>query len=101
MPIRLEAFQRELRDAALARREAGTVRGVSSLGELQEALDGGAGFVYTGWSGSPEVEQQVKDLTKATSRVIPDPEFRSDQIPERCVSGEGAAAVEVAWARAY
>lgn len=85
----------------MARREAGTVRGVSSLGELQEALEGGAGLVYTGWNGSPEVEQQVKDLTKATSRVIPDEEFRSDKAPERCVSGQGAAAVEVAWARAY
>jgi prolyl-tRNA synthetase len=101
MPARLEAFQGELRDAALARRQAGTVRGVSSLGELKEALDGGAGLVYTGWNGDPAVEQHVKDLTKATSRVIPDAEFRSDQAPEKCVSGEGAAVVEVAWARAY
>ncbi|MEJ2202835.1 MAG: proline--tRNA ligase [Gemmatimonadota bacterium] len=101
MPARLEAFQTELREAALRRREEGTVRGVSSMGELRDALESGAGLVFTGWSGNPDVEQQVKDLTKATSRVIPDEEFRSDRAPERCVSGEGPAAVEVAWARAY
>ncbi|MEQ9399880.1 MAG: proline--tRNA ligase [Longimicrobiales bacterium] len=101
MPARLEAFQTELRDRALARREANTVRGVNSLGELAEALDGGAGFVYTGWNGDPAVEEQVKEATKATSRVIPGPEFRSDSAPATCVSGNGKAEVEVVWARAY
>ncbi|HSM60113.1 MAG TPA: proline--tRNA ligase [Longimicrobiales bacterium] len=101
LPGRLESFQAELLATALARREAHTVRGVTSMGELREALDGGAGFVLTGWNGDPAVEQEVKERTKATSRVIPGPEFRSDPPPDRCVSGEGAAEVEVAWARAY
>ena len=101
MPARLEAFQTELMDAARARREASTVRGVGSIGELQEALEGGAGFVYTGWNGDPAVEQKVKDMTKATSRVIPGEEFRSATAPTQCVSGEGPAKVEVIWARAY
>jgi hypothetical protein len=68
---------------------------------LQEALDAGSGFVFTGWNGDPAVEQKIKDMTKATSRVIPDEEFASDVRPETCVSGEGPAKVEVAWARAY
>jgi prolyl-tRNA synthetase len=101
MPERLEAFQSELRDQAVRRRDENTVRGVNSYGELQEALDAGAGFVFTGWNGDPAVEQKIKDMTKATSRVIPDEEFASDVRPEACVSGEGPAKVEVAWARAY
>jgi len=101
MPDRLEAFQTELKEAAVARREANTVRGVGSLDELQEALDGGAGFVYTGWSGDPAVEETVKERMKATIRVLPEEEFRSAETPSRCVSGNGAATTEVAWARAY
>ncbi|MFQ5538547.1 MAG: proline--tRNA ligase [Gemmatimonadota bacterium] len=101
MPGRLEAFQTELLEIARARREAATVRGVGSVDELEEALDGGAGFVYSGWNGDPAVEQMVKDRTKATSRVIPGEEFRSEAVPERCISGDGPARYEVVWARAY
>jgi prolyl-tRNA synthetase len=101
LPERLESFQAELLEVARARREANTVRGVNSLDELQEALEGGAGFVFTGWSGDPAVEAAVKDRMKATIRCLPDEGFRSAATPERCVSGEGKAVTEVAWARAY
>ena len=100
-PAQLEAFQFELRDAAAARRDANTVRGVSSLDEMQEAFDGGAGFVYSGWSGDEAVEETVKDRMKATIRVLPSEEFRSADTPSKCVSGNGDSVVEVAWARAY
>lgn len=100
-PAQLEAFQFELRDAAAARRDANTVRGVSSLDEMQEAFDGGAGFVYSGWSGDQAVEEAAKDRMKATIRVLPSEEFRSADTPSKCVSGNGDSAVEVAWARAY
>ena len=101
LPERLEAFQLELRDAAVARREANTVRGVKSIDELAEALDSGAGFVYTGWNGDGAVEDAVKDRTKATIRCLPGDEFRSSETPTKCVFGEGDAVTEVVWARAY
>jgi prolyl-tRNA synthetase len=101
LPGRLEQFQTELLEAARARREESSVRGVASIDELAEALDGGAGFVFTGWSGDPAVEEAVKERTKATIRAIPGEEFRSGTAPEKCVSGNGAAKHEVAWARAY
>jgi prolyl-tRNA synthetase len=101
LPARLDAFQSELLERARARREANTVRGVSSLDELEEALSGGAGFVFTGWSGDPAVEQTVKERTKATIRVLPGEAFRSDTPPAQCVSGQAASVTEVAWARAY
>ena len=41
MPARLEAFQRELMEAARRRREAHTYRGVKSIGELGEILENG------------------------------------------------------------
>lgn len=98
---RLAALQRRLLDAARDRRDAATYRGeVSSVEELGGLLDDGAGFVYSGWSGDPGVEDRVKEETKATIRVIPSREFRSDTAPARCVGG-GAASMEVVWARAY
>ena len=101
MPNLLEEFQTELRDASVARREENTVRGVNTVNELQEALDGGAGFVFTGWNGDPSVEEEVKSLTKATIRCLPSEEFRSPRTPVKCVSGSGESVTEVAWARAY
>jgi prolyl-tRNA synthetase len=101
LPARLEAFQLYLREAAVARREAHSYRGVTDIGQLQEILDNGGGFVYTGWSGDPAVEQKIKDLTKATPRVVPGEEFRSSTTPEKCISGDGPSRAEVVWARAY
>ena len=101
MPARLEAFQTELRETAVRRREEHSYRGVKSVGEVQEILDTSGGFVFTGWSGDPAVEQTMKDVCKATSRVVPGEEFRSETPPEKCVSGEAPSRMEVVWARAY
>jgi prolyl-tRNA synthetase len=101
LPARLDAFQKELLEAARKRRETASVRGVASIDELAEALDQGAGFVFTGWSGDPGVEAVVKERTKATLRAIVDEEFRSPTAPAMCVSGLAASKAEVAWARAY
>jgi prolyl-tRNA synthetase len=101
LPEKLEEFQDDLLEAARVRREDSTVRGVGSLGELEEAFDSGAGFVYTGWSGDPAIEEMVKERLKATIRVLPSQEFRSVTAPSRCVSGDRESVAEVVWARAY
>ena len=100
MPGRLDAFQSALLQAAIRRREANSYRGVTDLAQLKEIMDGQGGFVYTGWNGDPAVEEMVKEQTKATIRNIPDPEFRSDTPPTKCLSGD-AAVMEVVWAKAY
>ena len=101
MPARLDELQGRLLEAARSRREAATYRGtVSSVDELAELIEGGAGFVYTGWSGDPAVEERARVAAKASIRVIPDEEFRSDTEPTRCIGG-GRARMEVVWARAY
>ena len=100
LPALLDAFHEDLLEGARARREANSHRGISDLGELNEILDAKGGLVYTGWSGDPEVEERVKQATRATIRVIPDEEFASPSRPSRCIGG-GVAEMEVAWARAY
>ena len=101
IPQRLEELQAFLFQQAVARREANSYRGVSDWGELKEILETTGGFVYTGWSGDPAVEERAKEELKATIRVIPDEEFRSPDTPSQCISGQGAAKHEVVWARSY
>ena len=101
LPARLEGLQAALLDKARSYREQHTHRGVERWEELVEILNGPGGFVFTGWSGDPAVEARVKEETGATLRCIPDPDFRSDRMPERCIGGGAAAEMEVVWAKAY
>ena len=98
---RLDAFQSQLLDTARARREENSHRGVNDLGELAEIMNTTGGYVYTGWSGDPDVEERIKDETKATLRCVPEEEFRSAEAPGRCIGGDKDATMEVVWARAY
>src|SRR5688572_14574427 len=80
---RLEDFQRALLEAATARREANSHRGITDYGKLRELVEAEAGFIYAGWCGSEECEAKVKEETKATIRNIPDEEFRSKEKPAK------------------
>lgn len=97
----LDAIQRQMFDAAKARREAATHRGGLNYPQFRELMEGEGGFVYAGWNGDPAVEAQVKEETKATIRLIPDPEFRSPEAPRTCLVTGEPAKYEVMWAKAY
>ena len=101
MASRLEQFQDLLLEMAMTRRENNSHRGVTEIGEIKEIMEQSGGFVYTGWSGDPEVEQNIKELTGATLRCLPSEEFQSAKIPTDCVGGKGKSEVEVVWAKAY
>ena len=100
VPALLVRMQDELLAGALARREASTTRGVETMDEFRSIVDGPGGFVFTGWCGDEECESRVKDETKATIRVIPDEEFRTEPAPTRCLCG-AESQYEVVRARAY
>jgi prolyl-tRNA synthetase len=97
----VERMQRALLEAARARREENSLRGPRSKQQFLEFLEGTGGFVYAGWCGDPAVEAEIKEQTKATIRVIPDPEFRSAEAPTTCIWTGRPAATEVVWGRAY
>jgi prolyl-tRNA synthetase len=101
IPRRLDEYQRALLDAAVARREANSHRGVDDYAKFRDIIEGDGGFVYAGWCGSADCETRVKDETKATIRLLPDEEFRSPEAPARCLVCGGDAAHEAVWARAY
>lgn len=97
----LDALQKQLLQNALDRREANSIRGVTSYEEIKQLVDRDAGFIYAGWCGMAECETKVKDETKATVRCIPSEEFRSKTAPAKCVVCGMDAKHEVVWSKAY
>jgi prolyl-tRNA synthetase len=100
LPQLLDDMQKELLAAAIKRREENSYRGVTDYEEFKKIVATTGGFIYTGYCGSESCEEKVKDDTKATVRVIPDEDFRSDSYPNKCICGSKAQH-EVFWARAY
>lgn len=101
LPVLLDTIQQDMLAAARARLEANSIRERVSYDRFKEIMDGPGGFVYAGWNGDPAVEQRVKEETKATIRVIPDPEFRSAEAPATCMVTGEPAKYEVIYARSY
>jgi prolyl-tRNA synthetase len=98
----MDAMQRELFEAALARREANSIRGATKEKFLEVMSgQGGGGFVYAGWCGEGACEAEIKEQTKATIRVLPDEEFRSPEAPASCMWCGKPSVAEAVWAKAY
>ncbi|MBV6520834.1 MAG: Proline--tRNA ligase [Gemmatimonadaceae bacterium] len=97
----LSSMQADLLQAARNRREANSVRDPITYARFREIMDGEGAFVYAGWNGDPAIEARVKEETKATVRLIPDPEFRSPEAPRTCMVTGEPAVHEVVWAKAY
>jgi prolyl-tRNA synthetase len=71
---------------------------VNSWEEFKQVLEEKAGFLSAHWDGSPETEEKIKELTKATIRCIP-----LDQLPEQgvCVFSGKPSSGRVLFAKAY
>ena len=66
----LESIQENLYQKAYDFREENTNK-VDTWDEFVALLDGKGGFISAHWDGTAETEQQIKDQTKATIRLIP------------------------------
>ena len=71
---------------------------VNSWEEFKQVLEEKAGFLAAHWDGTPETEEKIKELTKATIRCIP-----LDQLPEQgvCVYSGKPSSGRVLFAKAY
>ncbi|MEG1265185.1 MAG: proline--tRNA ligase [Myroides sp.] len=71
---------------------------VNSFEEFKEVLETKGGFLLAHWDGTPETEEKIKDLTKATIRCIP-----MDQPDEEgvCVLTGKVSTKRVMFAKAY
>ena len=97
----LVRIQDEMLTAARERMDRNSRRGAIGYDEFVALMKGDGAFVYAGWCGNPECEAAVKEETKATIRCLPDEEFRSAEMPSRCLKCGSAATVEALWAKAY
>jgi prolyl-tRNA synthetase len=96
----LDRIQDGLLVKARERRDAQSVRHVTK-DQLIAMMDGAGGFAYGGYCGDPACELAIKERTKATIRVLPDPEFQSPEPPTTCVWCGRPAQGEAVWAKAY
>ncbi len=71
---------------------------VNNFDEFKEVLDNKGGFVSAHWDGTPETEEKIKDLTKATIRCIPLDAEMEDGI---CVFSGQKSSKRVLFAKAY
>jgi prolyl-tRNA synthetase len=69
-----------------------------SWDEFVNILDTKAGFVSAHWDGTPETEEKIKDLTKATIRCIP---LDNTQEEGKCIISGNPSTQRVLFARAY
>ena len=65
----LVQIQKELFEKALLYRDS-HITEVNSFEDFKEVLENKGGFVAAHWDGTPETEEKIKELTKATIRCI-------------------------------
>jgi prolyl-tRNA synthetase len=94
-------IQEDMLITARERREANSIREPITYDRFRELMEGDGKFVYAGWCGGVGCENDIKEETKATIRVLPDEEFRSADAPRHCLKCGKAATAEALWAKAY
>lgn len=92
----LDQIQSNLFERAKLFRDANT-RSADTWEEFIAKLDEG-GFVKAHWDGTPETEQKIKDMTKATIRLIP---LTPDPEAGKCILTGNPSPHRVLFARAY
>lgn len=92
----LEQIQTNLFERAKDYRELNT-KTADTWEDFIVKLDEG-GFVNAHWDGTPETEQKIKELTKATIRLIP---LEPEQEEGKCILTGNPSPHRVVFARAY
>ena len=93
----LEEIQTNLFERAKQYRDEHITK-VDTWDEFVQILDTKAGFVAAHWDGTPETEEKIKELTKATIRCIP---LNNEQEAGKCILTGNPSAQRVLFARAY
>ncbi|MFO7673343.1 MAG: proline--tRNA ligase [Lutibacter sp.] len=93
----LKEIQDNLYQKALNYRET-HITEADSFEEFKKILETKGGFISAHWDGTPETEEKIKDLTKATIRCIP----LNNKIEEgKCVFTGKKSTQRVLFAKAY
>lgn len=93
----LENIQQSIYDKAHQFR-ADRISKADTWDEFVKLLDEKTGFVFAHWDGSPETEDKIKELTKATIRCIP---LNNSGEDGKCILSGEPSTQRVLFARAY
>jgi len=93
----LEQIQSDLFNRALEYRNT-HVTEVNTFEEFKDVLENKTGFIAAHWDGTPDTEEKIKDLTKATIRCIPLNRVEEDG---KCVFSGVKSTGRVLFAKAY
>jgi len=93
----LESMQKDLYQKAKTFREENTHQ-VDDYETFKEIMAGEGGFIEAHWNGSAEVEQKIKEETKATIRLIP---MDDKAEPGKCILTGEPSARRVVFAQSY
>ena len=93
----LSTIQQNLFDRAKLFRDTMTTE-VNTWDEFVDVLDNKTGFVAAHWDGTPETEEKIKELTKATIRCIP---LDNQLETGTCILTGNPSKQRVLFARAY
>lgn len=93
----LEDIQQNMFRRAQSFRDS-NIRRVDTWEEFLNTLDNQPGFISAHWDGTPETEEQIKELSKATIRCIP---LDNPQEEGTCILSGKPSTQRVLFARAY
>ncbi len=93
----LNQIQKDLFTKALQYRES-HITEVNSFEEFKDVLENKGGFISAHWDGTPETEDKIKELTKATIRCMP---LMGKKEAGNCVLTGANSAGRVLFAKAY
>lgn len=90
-------IQQNIYNKALEYRNSHITR-VDTWEEFQKTLTEKTGFISAHWDGTPETEEKIKELTKATIRCIP---LDNEQEEGKCILTGNPSKQRVLFAQAY
>lgn len=93
----LDDVQKGIYEKALKFRAEHTTK-VDSYDQFKSVLDGKGGFILAHWDGSVEVEEKIKEETKATIRCIP---LYGEKEAGKCIITGRPSKQRVIFARSY
>jgi prolyl-tRNA synthetase len=93
----LGQIQNDLFNRALDYRNT-HVTEVNSFEDFKDVLENKTGFISAHWDGTPETEEKIKDLTKATIRCIP---LNRVEEEGKCIFSGSKSTGRVLFAKAY
>lgn len=93
----LDEIQQNLYSRSLHFKQGNTFR-VDTWEEFTDVIENRGGFAYAHWDGTAETEEQIKEKTKATIRVIP---LDNPKEEGTCIFSGKPSLERVLFARAY